>query len=349
MKAPPPRWGRLAARDRLRALLPAAAGADDDEPTSRRGLAMLLSLVVAAVMWFSFSMRESYPLTLRVPVEIVRTPPGQALRAAPPAMATVTVEGEGWTLLTLSRRPPAIRVYADAATVDLTAALRESGLPAGIAVQSVQPQMIELALDTRTRRRLPIRLREDIRTEPPYDLVRPPTLTPDSVEVTGSQTLLGALDDWPTALFSIDAVDGSLTRTVALADTFGGLLEPAVRTTRVEVEIAEFTEGRRFLEVEVENLPPDVAGVRFQPSTVEAVYRAPTSGSTYARADTSRRFRAVVDYFDIRRDSTDGVVPVAARWPQDLDVRGVELRPSRVEYFIRRRAVVEESGDRDEE
>lgn len=344
---PTPRAGarpssRLAVRERLQALLPGDDPEGDGEPAGRRGLAMVLSLVVALVMWFSFSMRETYPVTLRVPVEVVRTPPGQALQTPPPSVATVTLQGEGWTLLSLTRRPPVIRVYADGPDVDLAAALQESGLPAGVQVQSVQPQAVTLALDARTSRRLPIRLRREIRTEPPYDLLRPPTLRPDSVTVTGSQALLGGLEAWPTEVLVAQDLARSLTRRVALADTFGGLLSPDAASTLVRIDVGGFTEGARDLVVEVENLPPGVLGVRFDPVRVRATYRTPVAGETYGRAESTDEFRAVVDYFDIARDPTgDGRVAVSPRWPPDLDVRDVTLTPGLVEYFIQRPAVEE--------
>ncbi len=341
---PPP--SRLAIRDRLRALLPSSSPATDEEPPGRRGLALLLSTVVAVVMWFSFSMRETYPLTMRLPVEIVRTPSGQALSAPPPAAATVTLQGEGWTLLSLMRNAPTIRVDAETGTIDLSAALQESGLPSGVQIQSVQPLIVELALDTQTQRRLPIRLRQRIETEPPFDLLRPPRLRPDSVTVTGAQSLLGELQDWPTDMFVAEGVDGDLVRTVALADTFGGLLSPSVRQTTVQLDVGEYTEGERALEVVVENLPPEVAGVRFSPARVQARFRVPLEGPTYDAAEATDAFRAVVDWFDIARvarDSMGGLVPVSPRWPQRLDLRDVTLSPSRVEYFIRRPAAEGES------
>ena len=336
------RGGRLAVRDRLRAMLPSAEVPAGDEPPGQRGLAMLLSVVVAVVMWVSFSMREAYTVTLRLPVSVTSTPDGQSLREAPPATATVTLQADGWTLLDILRNRPEIGVEAERATVDLGAALRESGdLPAGVDVQSIQPQSIDLALDTRTRRRLPIRLRSDVGTVPGFDQLRPPRLQPDSVTVTGSQALLGTLDAWPTDLIAEEDMDRPFNRTVALADTLGGLLQPDVRSVQVRFDIGNFTEGSRRLQIEVENLPPSVAGVRFSPSTVRATYRTPTEGPTYDRARTTDEFRAVVDWFDIARVSRDGQggeVPVSARWPEGLDVRDVTLSPSRVEYFIQRPA-----------
>jgi len=340
MAAPSP---RLAIRDRLRALLPSSSpsAADDEEPAGRRGLAMLLSVVVAVVMWFSFSMRETYPLTLRLPVEIVRTPSGRALSAPPPSVATVTVQGEGWTLLSLMRDLPSIRVVAETGTVDLGAALQESGLPAGVQLQSVQPLVVDLALDTRTQRRLPIRLRQRIDVVSPFDLLRPPILRPDSVTVTGAQSLLGELQDWPTDMFVAEGVDAPLVRRIALADTFGGLLSPSVREITVRLDVGEYTEGERMLDVEVDNLPPDVAGVRFSPARVQARFRVPLEGPAYNQAENTTAFRAVVDWFDIARvarDSMGGLVPVSPRWPPGLDLRDVTISPSRVEYFIRRPA-----------
>ena len=352
MSVPRPRRTLGSVRDRLRALLPSAEPpADEDELPGRRGLAMLLSFVVALVMWFSFSMRETYPVTIQMPVVVARTPDGSALRARPPSSATVTLRGEGWTLLSLARRTPTISVAAESATISLPAALSEAGLPDGVEVQAVQPQVIELALDTETNRRLPIRLRQRIETEVGYDLLRPPRLIPDSVTVTGAQSLLGTLDTWPTEVLVAEGVEDSFTRIVALADTFGGLLRPSATATRVRVEVGEFTEGRRSLPVEVVNLPVDVLGVRFDPPRVQAVFRVPAEGDAYDRALASARVRAVVDYFDIARDTTrnDGQVPVSARWPDDLDIRDVTLQPSRVGYFIQRPAAGEGTGDTGDE
>ena len=351
MSARRPRRALTSVRDRLRALLPSAQPVDDDdEPPGRRGLAMLLSLIVALVMWFSFSMRETYPLTMRLPVVVAQTPPGSALRSRPPEAATVTLRGEGWTLLSLSRRTPVISVVAESETVSLQAALSEVGLPDGVEVQAVQPQVIELALDTETNRRLPIRLRQRIETEVGFDLLRPPRLFPDSVTVTGAQSLLGTLDAWPTEVLMADGVEDPFTRIVALADTFGGLLRPSVTATRVQVDVGEFTEGRRDLLIEVVNLPVDVLGVRFDPPRVQAVFRVPAEGDAYDRALASSRVRAVVDYFDIARDTTrtDGQVPVSVRWPDDLDIRDATLQPSRVGYFIQRPAADEADGEVDD-
>lgn len=329
-------WGRLAVRERLRAMLPSTPEAPDELP-DRRGAAVLLSIVVAFVLWFSFSMRKPYTDTLEVPVEVVSMPAGVALQEPPPRSATVTLQGEGWTLLGLSRRLPVIQVQADGPTVDLGATLSEAGLPGDIVVQTVQPRTIDLAFDTRTSRRLPIRLRSRIVTEPDYDLLRSPALQPDSVSVTGAQSLLGSLTDWPTEMMVVDGVKDSFQRRVALSDTFGGLLVPSVRSTVVTVDVAGFTEASRELEVRVVDMPEGFPSVRLSPARVPVDYRLPLSSPDYDRASVTDDFYAVVDYADILSDTTAGQVPVSVRWPEGLDIRDVRLRVARVDYFFQRR------------
>ncbi|HEX8386419.1 MAG TPA: hypothetical protein VF576_09560 [Rubricoccaceae bacterium] len=300
---------------------------------------MLVSLVVAVGLWLTFSMREAYTVDVDVALRVAGVPEGQALSAAPPAFARATLRGEGWKLLVLSRSAPVVPLYADGASVDLERAVAASGLPPGVDVQGVQPREVRLRLDRRVSRRLPIRLVSGVRPAPSFGLLRPPRLLPDSVTVTGAAGLVAGLRAWPTVRLDASDVRAPLTRTVALQDTLAGLLVPSVRTTTVQVPIAEFTEGVRSLAVRVVNVPAGIAGVRTEPSRVRATYRVPlTRDDLYERARTSSGFVAVVDYRDIARDTTSGTVPVAARVPAGLDVRDVALSPTRLEYFIVRRA-----------
>ena len=300
---------------------------------------MGLSVVVAIVLWFSFSMREAYSVAVELPVDVVDLPDGRALREPAPATATVTLDGEGWTLLAFSRRRPTIQVEAaDDATINIGAAIQRQ-LPAGVQVRGVQPSLVELALDAETTRRLPIRLRRDIETRSSYGLLRPPTLRPDSVVVSGAESLLGQMADWPTEVLVARDLDADLRQTVALSDTFGGLLVPSVRSTTVDVEIGQFTRAIRDLDVEAEGLPPGTLDVRFDPPRVSVSFDVPSVGEGYDRALVSGDFRAVVEWADIARDSTSGSVPVSLRVPDGLGVRDARADPARVEYFFIRRAV----------
>ena len=325
---------RPSLRGRLRTLFPRSDGRGSEEPDDgRNGLALALSFLVAVVLWFTFSMQETYTTTLVVPMEVAGLPEGRALLRRPPPEARVSVRGEGETLLALSWSPPQVQLFADEPTVDVAASV--SGLPAGVTVLGAQPRTIRLDLDRRVTRALPIRLQGRLRTQPPFDLLRPPRLQPDTVRVTGAASLLGTMRFWPTQVFDREGVQGDFLVSVPLSDTLGGLVTRSVASTLVRASVGEFTTGEIGLPIEVENLPEGIEAVRFEPGRVRATFRAPT-GNAFARVQDAG-FRAVVDYADIARDTTSGAVTVGARIPDGVDARDVRLEPSRVEYFLVRR------------
>ena len=168
-------------RGRLRTLFPRSDGRGTEEPDvdGRNGLALALSLLVAVVLWFTFSMQETYTTTIEVPLEVAGLPEDQALLRRPPATARVSVQGEGESLLSLSWSPPRVRLFADGPTVDVAASVAEAGLPAGVTVLGAQPRSIRLDLDRSVTRELPIRLDGMILPAPPFDLLSPPVLNPD--------------------------------------------------------------------------------------------------------------------------------------------------------------------------
>ena len=332
----PPVPGRPRPGGRLRAIverLRAAPAPDDPPPDTRRIAAVLMSVVVALVLWFTFSMRLPYVVSVRAPIEIARLPEGRALASMPPSRVTVQLQGEGWDLLTLSRRPPTLRLFVEEATVDVAAAVNDAGLPSGVTVQGVQPRALALDLDERVSRELPIRLVRRIETEPTRDLLGPPTVAPESVRVSGARSLLDGFRDWPTETLVRTNVRESFTAVVALDDTLDALMTRTPRVATVTVPVGEFTTETATLPVRVDGLPDDVERVRLIPDRVTASFRAPLSQDL----DRLDGFVAVVDYTDIARDTTSGSVPVSVRIPRALDVRDVSVSPSRLEYFIVRR------------
>lgn len=321
--------------ERFRELFPRTVPeARDPADRRRRLLAIVLSLLVACALWFTVQMREVYVVSLQSPLEVRELPQGQALRAPPPRAVNMQVQGVGWDLLALRRNPPTVALFADGEEVDLLRAATESAqLPAGVIVQTVQPQALDLSLDAAVSRRLPVRLTGSIDLRPGYGLLAAPRLTPDSVRVRGARSLLDRFTFWPTEPFVVEGLRRSATSTVPLSDTLAGLVALSAERVQVTLRVGQFTEGSRTLAVRVEGVPPGVSAVRLIPERVRATYLVPTEGEHYARAETTDDFYAVVDYTDIARDTTAGTVPVRPRVPEGLPIQGVRLVPRRLEYF----------------
>jgi hypothetical protein len=321
--------------DRLRNQLPEGPWTPEEpgHEARRRGIAVLVSIVVAFVLWFTFSMRESYSVVIEMPLVIENLPEGRALSALPPRQARVTVQGEGWELLKLSRRTPSLEVSAQDATVDIYGAATESNrLPPGVAVQSVLPTTLDLSLEPRITRALPIRLRADIAAAPLFDILSPPTISPDTVVVTGARSIVNGLENWPTERVVWDDLKENINGTVPLSDTLAGLVATSVRGVEVTVPVALFTEAERTLEVRTEGAPPGADPIRLIPSTVNVTYRIPMDD--YEASLETDRFYAFVPYATAINDTTGTVQPIV-QLPENLSVRDVRFEPRRLQYRIR--------------
>jgi hypothetical protein len=80
--------------------------------------------------------------------------------------------------------------------VNLEEVVRE--MPKNVRIMSVSPSVFNLVKEPVMSRMVPIRSRVDVRTPATHDLVEPPVLDPDSVRVTGAQSIVSQLAFWPT-------------------------------------------------------------------------------------------------------------------------------------------------------
>lgn len=320
---------------RIRDLFPEAAARRDEEEheVRRRWVAMGISLLVAIVLWFTFSMRESYSVVVEVPIVFERLPEGRALRQPPPRQARVTVQGEGWELLKLRRSPPALAIRTTSENVDIYAAASESNrFPPGVSVQSVLPSTISLELEPRITRTLPVRTRLELEAAELYDFLGEPTVEPDTVRVSGARSIVNTLSYWPTALIRRDDVNRTVTTMVPLSDTLRGLVATNISQVRVTIPVALFTEAQRELEVRTEGAPPDAAPIRLIPSRVTATYRIPVD--EFDRSQETPDFYAFVSYEAILEDTSGTVRPIL-HLPEALHVRDARIEPRRLQYRIR--------------
>lgn len=321
--------------ERLRSQLPEGrwGEAKEDHEVRRRGLAVLVSVGVAFVLWFTFSMRESYSVVVEMPLVIRELPDGRALGQLPPPEARVTVQGDGWELLKLSRGTPALEVSAQEAVVDIYRAATESNrLPPGVSVQSVAPAAITLDLEPRIERTLPIRLRADIEAASLYDILAEPSVSPDTIVVSGARSIVNGLQYWPTAPVELADLNETRTQTIALSDTLRGLVSTSVKNVELTVPVALFTEASRELAVRTEGAPPGADPIRFIPSTITATYRIPVD--QYEASTETEAFYAFVPYATAINDTTGAVQPVL-NLPPSLSVRDARFEPRRLQYRIR--------------
>ncbi|MFB6247089.1 MAG: CdaR family protein [Salinibacter sp.] len=263
------------------------------------------------------------------PVEVMGVAEDQALTQRPPSSVTVQLTGSGMDLIRLAFNPPVIEVSAAQGTIDVQKALR---LPRASDAQvlSVQPSTVNLELEPRMKKRLPVRSHVDVRLASTYELIDEPTLRPDSVTVSGAQSVVSSLTGWPTDSLVLKNVQDTVRREVALKDTLSGLVTRSTDQVTMTIRTGRFAEETREVKVEVTGVPAGQDLVALQPSTIRIRYRV-----LFDQLFASRRsseFFATVSYSQIRSDTTGSVRP-RIHVPSDLVIRDPEPIPPRVKYY----------------
>lgn len=315
--------------DRLRRLFtpPEETGASGGPPN--RGVVLSVCVLISTVVWLIFTLQETKTVTMDVPTRVVNVPSGQALTDVPASTVRVQVHGDRRQLLWLYLNTPVVPIDATSNEVNVEDALNIPQI-SDVRIENVTPRRVNVPKGERVERRLPIRNRVRVNLPASHEMLRPPRLDPDSIQVSGAAALLGNLDAWPTADVVLTDVQDSIRAEVPLADTLAELVDRTVDRVTFTAESGKFTESTRELTVEVTGVPTDQNLVALEPSTIRVNYRV-----LFAQMFQSQRasdFFATVSYDQIRSDTT-GYVRPNIHVPSDLYIRDPEPTPRRLRYY----------------
>jgi len=299
-----------------------------DQPRRRWGI-ITLCVLIAVVLWFTLSIRETYTIEVEMPTQVANLPEDTALVALPPATVQVQVSGEGFDLFGLRLNPPTLLMDAQAKEVVLEDLV---SLPQGIKNEGVTPRRFVFQKEPRISRKIPIRSRALVEAAELYAFFEVPVLTPDSIVVSGATSIINDLQDWPTEVFRHTGLQDSLVVSLSLADTLAGLVQKSPTETTLTTVARKYAQWERVLLVKVREVPSTERGVSFEPPTVTATYIVPLSQYDQARDDED--FYAWVSYAAILADTTGRVRPQINR-PEGVSFLYINTYPSTLQYFER--------------
>jgi hypothetical protein len=316
--------------ERLRTALtsrPVVDGPSGDEE-QRKGLQMTLCLLASILLWFSFSMRETYTRIVEIPLEVTNLQEGDALLAVPPVSARAQIEGEGIQLLRLYYNPPSLLIDASGDSFDLITAGPE--IFTNVRLDAITPRTVSLLKDRRISRKVPLRPRVSIVTAPGHHVIGEVVLEPDSVTISGAESIVSNLQDWPTRRLQVKPEGDTVAVRVALSDSLGALIEIDHLQASYSASVREFTEGVRTIEVRVINANAGQT-VQLDPPTVRIMYQVALD--QYDAALNAEDFFAEVDFNAMRADVTGSVTPVI-HYPAGIEFREYRLDPPTHSYYL---------------
>jgi len=301
-----------------------------------------IHIIIAAglfgfLAWISVNLREQYVVTVNAPFFLQDVPDGWAVKSRVPQSMQLKFRGDGWQLagvvmggepklvFSVNTLPPGNRPLS---LVDVADRLT---IAPGIQLLDVKPESVRVELDRVAHKRLPVVLDAAASFREGYGQVGSTSISPESVTVTGAESVVRALDAWSTERRVFENLKTSVDATVPLAPPGGHLLTFSSSSVRVSITVEPFAEKVfNGVTVDVMDVPANREVILIPPK-IELVVRA---GIRQLSAIGPVDFRVTVTYARITADST-GAVDTDIMAPEGVQV--VTKRPDHVQYIVRKR------------
>ncbi len=293
-----------------------------------RGWIIATCLVLSALLWLAFSLRRPTSVTLRLPTRVVNLPANQSLSIPAPDSVEYIVSGEAISILPVYYNRPVVEI--DAALQEVDFEIGGVTFPGDIRVDAAVPRRYTPVREERVSTRVPIVLRAALKVPATHAFIVEPYISPDSVVISGAQSVIDRIQSWPTRLVSVPSLTDSLDMRVELADSLDGLVRLARPTTRLRAIASEFTQGVRHVDIRLTGAPVNQPVATLEPARVAVSFRLPVE--YYQNAMNSAEFYATVPYDLVRGDTTGRVTPIL-NIPANLNIKSYTVDPPMVRYF----------------
>jgi len=296
----------------------------------------LFSLLCAFFLWFYVVTDNTFDHTLSIPLRIKNKPEGWILKQSVPSKVRVEFKGVGKDLISLGYRDKRIEldlhqmqgVEILPITTDMIMGIPENGTITPIRI--VEPDSIEVSLDRFATKKIP--LRSDITLIPMdgYMQVGDIALEPDSVLLSGPESLVRDIDAISTEGEEYRSVIKKIEGKVALKSPAWKTLHYSINAVRFKADIQRI--GERIITdipVRVTNVPPEMK-VTLVPSTLSLKLQG---GVNVLSKLKKEEIAATID-FNSRLRYKENKIPATIALPSDISFS--DVKPQFFEIIIER-------------
>ncbi len=314
----------------------------DKDRFNKKLLVFLFFLVVSTIFWFLSMLGKDYTTDMRYPVRYTNFPENKVLVGELPENLILNVRGNGYTLLRYrlsSRLLPIIfdvnsfslnRVSDESDTFFILSSVAKSKisgqLGADIEINEILPDTLFFHFSEVVSRKLPVKADLQIEFRRQYMQSGPVALDPDTVTVSGPESVMDTLELVFTEPLAKEQVDRTVVTDVLLRPE--KYLRFSEESVRVNVPVEQFTEASITVPIETVNVPEGFV-LKIFPAEIRVSYLVPLS---YYEKVRRQQFQAYVDYEILLKEELRRLPVNLSRYPDFI--RGMRFSPQTVDFII---------------
>lgn len=260
--------------------------------SERRKLSLFITcLGVAVFLWLFFALSSPYDYQIRTNVQYTNFPQNKAFHPLQSDTVSLNIKGTGWQLL-FSRI-----LNLDAITVDLRKLNSRNYVTfteqlgrinkqfnSNQKVISISPDTLYFDFSSRTVKRVPIRLANNIRFKPGFGISAKPIINPAYVVVTGAAEDLANINYWTSDSLKASDVSSSIFSQLTLKRSAKANISIYPNVVDVQIPVDEFTE--KSFEVPLNVLNSRSYQVRTLPGKVKITFLTALSNFHHNNPDS---------------------------------------------------------------
>jgi hypothetical protein len=197
-------------------------------------------------------------------------------------------------------------------------------IPTSMQLLHIQPNRIDLLLDEKAERVVPVKLKSSISFKDLFRQKEAVKLEPSTIVISGPKAVVEVFDEINTELLSLEDVDNNKNGEIEIQSLNHSEINYSAKNINWELKVEQFTEGEIKLPIEMKNVPKGYE-IKLFPDEVTVSYLISLDKFDLVKPDM---FAAQILFdSDFKRQSVN--------LSRQADfVENVRVFPSKVEYFL---------------
>jgi len=294
---------------------------------------IIFSTLFSIILWVFISFSDNYTTSFKVPVKFDDIKEGNALLYQSASEVLVTIKGEGWGLAQIAFGPETVFKISTNENVGIQKANVRSSVSENawinpsLQVAMVSPAEIDYTIERISYKKVPIIFNASLDIQSGYKLVSQISLKPDSVKISGPQSLITSISSVSTENIKFENVEENVQEQILLKQI--KYVQFSEKQTNIKFDVQKLVD-KTFKNVPliIENVP-NLRSLELFPSSINVTLRGGLKNLGIMSNDS---ITAIVDFNDAFLDSL-GVIKPKITIPNFTTLTNVN--PKTLKYIIK--------------
>ncbi|CAM1367845.1 conserved protein of unknown function [Tenacibaculum soleae] len=291
-------------------------------------------LLASVFFWLLINLSKEYTTEITIDTVYTNLPVDKTIIATPIKKIILLVKGSGFKLISTNLTSNALRL--DLKKINkkkatdyyfLTKKIQteiQDQLKSGIKLISTKRDTIPLKIGTLHSKKVPIKTDLDITFQLGHDLAKPINLNPDSVLISGEQSLLKEINFLNLQSIKLENVSESTTINTTI--NVPKNIKATISNVKVNIIVDKFTEGETEIPILIKNAPK---GINIFPKKVKITYKV---GLKNFNKVNPSLFKVVCDYNQVKNNEASFLTPKIVEAPNF--VTQIRVSPKKIDFLI---------------